>query len=309
MCRAFYFSQFATWSFCVVACVNGPKKKRVTFVTCTASRVASPSKMDADAPTFDPIGAAIKSRDLQKLRDLASDTFRDVPGLKIGLPKMSQTHMEDAKALAAVAKELVDACRAKAGAPRVKGAFCVCICTPAAPRAASLFAAVCRSSKAAKFFGRHRKTVEEQTAFLVANEVDVIVGTPSRLARLDPLQLDALRYILVDCTPDEKGMTVFTAPSKKMAGRRPDTEGMAAMLNSPAFEAAAQRGKRAPTLCPVLLPAMDDAEAPATDGERPGGRGRGRSGGKGGKGGGRGGGKGKGKGKGRGPIFKKHRGK
>lgn len=267
------------------------------------------SLLPADQLSMNPIAPAIKSRDTAALRDVVTRVLEDVGEIRVGLPAaLTRADITSKSQLAAVVKDLVSAARAKVGGPRVKGQFCVCIVTPGGGRASGIYGALIQGGSSAKFFGRHKRTVEEQTTFLDNNEVDVLVGTPTRLAKLDPLQLEHLRYILVDCTADDKGMTVFTAPSKKMVARRPDTEDLAAMLSSPAFQAAAQREKRAPMLCPVLLPPSDtfDSAAPeGADGQRA--HRGGRSGGKGARGGK--GSRGRGVGRGRGPIGKKPRGK
>ena len=141
------------------------------------------------------------------------------------------------------------------------------------------------------------------------------VGTPNRLSKLaesGDLNLSALRYVLVDCLPDERNLHIFSR--SKDGGRRPDADDLSQLLSSAAFKDALARGeKRAPTLCPVLLPPKEALEASTPVGQRMDiaarkhGRGRGGKGG-GGKGRGGKGGKGRGgKGGGRGAIHKKRR--
>ena len=206
------------------------------------------------------VALAIADRDVESLRELIapvlSGTAATTP-LRISLPKaLSESHIEASKALVSVVKELVSASRAKAAAPRAKGAFCVCIVTPSAPRAASLSGVLSRGGCAiAKLFllgrGRRQEIEEEQVRFLANNIVDVAIGTPNRLAKLagaGSLELSALRYLLVDCTPDEKELHFFSAPSKGGA-RRPDAEALDTMLSCAAFQAALGQGKRAPAIC------------------------------------------------------------
>ena len=249
----------------------------------------------------DVLADAVAARDVGASREIIEPVLGlgDV-GLRIGLPKaIGKTQLHSSKELVALGKELVAVCRAKAAAPRAKGAFCVLVVTPSAPRAASICGILSRGGvTTAKLFGKHM-SVEEQEQFLVANVVDIAVGTPARLAKLAEarvLELGALRYVLLDVLPDEKKAHFFSLPPKGMA-RRPDADDLAGMLGTAAFrDAFALSEKRAPTVCPVLLPPKSALESSTPVGQRMNNQARGRGGG----------GKGKG-GRARGGIHKKSR--
>ena len=88
---------------------------------------------------------SILNRDVPALRSLLQPLLIGHEDVRIGLPKaLSHTQIDDAKTLAAVAKELVSACRAKAASPRAKGEFSVCILTTSSTRAAQLYVVLSR---------------------------------------------------------------------------------------------------------------------------------------------------------------------
>jgi uncharacterized membrane protein YgcG len=261
---------------------------------------------------MDGLPAAIATRDAAAVREIIAPIL-GTPGVHIGLPKpLTETQLASSKEVVKVGRELIAACRAKAAAPRAKGCFCVLIVTPSAPRAASICGTLRRGGiSVAKLFGKHM-AVEEQSESLAANLVDVAVGTPNRLARLaegHDFDLGALRYILLDVMPDEKKMHFFSQPPKGMT-RRPDCEDLVGMLSTAAFkDAFAQSEKRAPVLCPVLLPSKAALEASTPVGQQMSNKARGRGAGGRGKGGGgpQNSGKGRGGGGGRAGIHKKSR--
>lgn len=280
---------------------------------CACDATVHPQSAMADGDGDRSLSLAIIDRDIESIRAVIEPVLDDAT-LRISLPKvLTSTEFSEAKELVTNAKELVSACRAHAGSPRTKGAFCVIIVTPSAPRAASLCGVLNRGGiSVAKLFGRHLD-LDEQKAFLAANMVDVAVGTPNRLAKLaesGALELNALRYILLDVLPDEKESHFFSRPPKGMA-RRPDTTELLGMLHTPAFSKAfAQNEKRAPVLCPVLLPPKEALESSTPVGQKMNNRARGRGRGGAGRGGkGRGGPPGKGGGRGGkgGGIHKKGR--
>ena len=123
-------------------------------------------------------------------------------------------------------------------------------------------------------------------------------------------QFHAVKHVRNN-TPDERNLHIFSR--SKDGGRRTDADDLCQMLSSAAFKDALARGeKRAPTLCPVLLPPKEALEASTPVGQRmemsARKHGRGRSGkGSGGKGRGGKGGKGRGGKGGRGAIHKKRR--
>jgi len=178
---------------------------------------------------------------------------------------------------------LLGAAQKSAGAPsKAAGRFAVLLITPSAPRAASLCGLLSRAGlKVAKLFARHL-TVDEQAAFLSTHAVDVAIGTPNRLCRLccDGLvDLSALRYVVVDATPDAKQQTIFS-PAGKGKGRRPDAAELAALLTTGSFVDRLLK-PRAPVLCPVVLPtpaALEAATPVSVRHFRGRGRGRGRGG-------------------------------
>jgi len=145
---------------------------------------------------------------------------------------------ESLRPVQAVPADLVKAIVALLGAAQKSaGRFAVLLVTPSAPRAASLCGLLSRAGlKVAKLFARHL-TVDEQAAFLSTHAADVAVGTPNRLCRLcrDGLvDLSALRYVVVDATPDAKQQTIFS-PAGKGKGRRPDAAELAALLTMGTF--------------------------------------------------------------------------
>ena len=94
----------------------------------------------------DGLNISILNRDVPALRSLIQPILSGHEDLRIGLPKaLSHTQIEDSKTLAAVAKELVSACRAKAASPRAKGEFSVCVLTASSTRAAQLYVVLSRS--------------------------------------------------------------------------------------------------------------------------------------------------------------------
>lgn len=239
---------------------------------------------------------AIAENDVALVRKLFPSVMTDVESAICdrvkSLPDGNQK-LSTAKELGAAIASLVASNKAKAGAPRTKGEFGILVVTPSAPRAASICGTIARSAgtTVAKLFGRHM-SMEEQAAFVAANIVDVAVGTPHRIAQLadrGAIELKALRWILVDSTPDEKDQTFFTSDTRR-GERRPDGDALVALLRSAPFKAAfSLPPKRAPGLVCCLLPPRKALEASTPVGQRmiTKARGRGDSG-KGGGGGGAG---------------------
>ena len=255
--------------------------------------------------------AALADNDVELVARLFPDVLHGVDSSTCervkGLPGGDQG-LGTVKAFCAAVEALIERCKAKAAGPPKKGHVRVLVVTPSAPRAASLCGVLARGgASVAKLFGRHL-TVDEQAAHVAGHFVDVAVGTPNRLGRLaamGALELKALRWVLIDSTPDAKQQTFFTCD--RSGERRPDGDELVALLRAEQFVAAFGRTHAPPAIVPCLLPPKAALEAATPIGQRMLAKARGKGGGGGGRG--RHGGKGGGRGGGRlhGAIEKRRR--
>ena len=228
---------------------------------------------------------AIVDNDVPLVSKLTANIFGNAEAKRLkALP--GGNDLTTVKALTTAVESLITRAKTKAAGAPTKGQFSVLVVTPSAPRAASLSGAISRSGTGvvAKLFGRHL-TVDEQAAFLGGHFVDVAIGTPNRLGRLaamGALELKALRWVLIDSTPDEKHQTFFTCDLRDGGQRRlPDGNELVAMLGSELFKTAFERSHAPPALVPCILPARSALETATPVGQRMLTKGRGKGGGKG----------------------------